>query len=1471
MSSVEKYKELIKYVQKKFKDEEIRREKFEAIEYLLEQEKGEKALRGEETGRAGTGKKKRANSSARTSQDSTWQKKEENGIVAMLESTAPWLNVHQAMATLKDAPDDGRPFLKVKFGDNEIESLLDTGASVSVMASETFIQLFGTQILPPEVDRNHKVTGITGNIMGVRDFVELDMEVLGRKMRRPFLIVDGLHHHQCVLGYDFVKEEQVVIDGATNQASYRKEPELEGQWPVAALRTVKRTTILPRSIQHIQVQAVREGKPLPAGEVGVVAGMHTDGLTVWDCLQQTNERGMLWLAVINMSKRKICIRGEERIARFSNPEMQAWQLRPLDEITIASLFGSMKPDKADPPRGEIRELSEEDWQELKGKLHIAAVPEKRQAYESLLRKYHDVCSKDKFDLGFSDVVEHKIVMRNNEPVHSRQFRVPFAHEKVLHSYIEELLRQGAIEVSRSPYNSPIFCVTKKLPPDAPPGTPPPLRCVLDFRKVNAASLPDRYSIKEVRECIDEVGRLGSDIFTTIDLTAGFWQQRLEESSRPYTAFSVPGKGARYQWKVTPMGLQGSPASFSRLMDFVMRDLPGVLTYVDDVLSHCKGHDDHLKKVEDALWRLRKYGLKLNVTKTTFAAEEVQYLGYTISGKGVSPSKDKLRAVSELKPPRDVRAVREFIGMANYFRFLIPHFATKVAPLTALTTKASEWKEGTLPTEAGKAFQDLRNYLISAPIVQFPKREGEFILHTDACSGEGLKGEIRPGGFGAVLTQEQEGKERVIAYASRALRDHEKNYSAFLLEMAAAVFGIEHFDTYLVGRRFVLRMDHRPLEKMSTIHQKTLNRLQQLMLEYDFRLEYQKGEDNVVSDFLSRNIPELQAVVGSIESIGVDIGQLQKEDPEIQQIIGIMNQDRMTRSRTTTQGQKKLLQAASECEIQEGLVWHVTQKPGRRQYALVAPAELRRVILRAGHFDRDAGHGGIDRTLERIKMDYWWPAMKQDVVDLVGHCEVCQRTKSRDPKPSPMKSLPVPQRPNERVHIDLFGPLKTSGAGNKHIMVMTDAFTKYAELTAILDKTAETVARAFLERWLCRFSAPVMLVTDQGKEFCNNVLKTVCELWDIDKARTSPFHPQTNSSAESYNRSIIKYMRAVIKDNNTLDWEELLPALTLAYNCHVHRSTGETPFFLTFLHDPRLPVFDIEKPRQFYKHGYVEDSYMTMQKAFHRAQISMTEAARRSKTYYDRKAEERTFKAGEKILVHFPNVPPGQNQKFYTKWKPYEVVKMVGKLNIQCQDSNKKSKPIIVHVDRAVKFKKRDYISMVSISNNSVEDELGPGGLLAKHREEDEARWEDEEEVERGNSVDGPPSTRTDLEHSGDDEEGEDGNGFEYEDPWLRLGRYIWGSNNGQTRSAARTAEEARQKAGRARLHQQNRAGMDSGRGEEVSRQDQAQDGRGAANKPVRVRGGSKGAHKPPQTRARGPVEDIPLPSKCWTRIKPHQE
>jgi hypothetical protein len=180
---------------------------------------------------------------------------------------------------------------------------------------------------------------------------------------------------------------------------------------------------------------------------------------------------------------------------------------------------------------------------------------------------------------------------------------------------------------------------------------------------------------------------------------------------------VPGKGARYQWRVTPIGIQGLPASFARLMDFVMTGVKGIITYIDDILVHSRDHEQHLKSLKEVLWRLQKYGLKLNVDKTIIGARTVRYLGYTLSGQGVTLSKDKLADIKDFPMPTSPKAVRESLGLANYFRSLIPRFSQTADPVNKMTRASIVWRTGApLLPEAQVAFNKLKEALMSAPIV-----------------------------------------------------------------------------------------------------------------------------------------------------------------------------------------------------------------------------------------------------------------------------------------------------------------------------------------------------------------------------------------------------------------------------------------------------------------------------------------------------------------------------------------------------------------------------------------------------------------------------------------------------------------------------------------------------------------------------------------------------------------------------------
>jgi hypothetical protein len=234
---------------------------------------------------------------------------------------------------------------------------------------------------------------------------------------------------------------------------------------------------------------------------------------------------------------------------------------------------------------------------------------------------------------------HEIALKTQEPIYVKQFKIPDAHRKEVEDHVLEWLKLGVIQPARSRYNSPIFAVLKK------DGN---VHLVQDFRALNTQSYTDKYSMKDASECIGEIGRSGNTIFTTIDLTAGFWQTILHSCARPYTAFTVPGMG-QFQWATSPMGLVGCPASFQRLMETVVNSISNVIVYIDDLLVHSASHEDHLVTLNQVLERLVHHNIKINLQKCVLGSKEVSYLGFRLTEEGIKPGTDKLKAVKNAPP------------------------------------------------------------------------------------------------------------------------------------------------------------------------------------------------------------------------------------------------------------------------------------------------------------------------------------------------------------------------------------------------------------------------------------------------------------------------------------------------------------------------------------------------------------------------------------------------------------------------------------------------------------------------------------------------------------------------------------------------------------------------------------------------------------------------------------------------------
>jgi hypothetical protein len=248
------------------------------------------------------------------------------------------------------------------------------------------------------------------------------------------------------------------------------------------------------------------------------------------------------------------------------------------------------------------------------------------------------------------------------------------------------------------------------------------------------------------------------------------------------------------------------------MEGVMRNISNVIIYIDDLLVHTKTHKEHLKVLEQVLERLHSHNLKIYLDKCFFDNKEVSYLGFTITQEGIKPGKNKLKAIKNAKPPTDVKTICSFVGLCNFFGTHIKNFTIIAAPLFKLTRKDSGYKGGPLPKEAMDAFCILQNSLTSELVMAFPRADRQYALITDAATGTAKTA----GGLGAILTQKDEYDNFYgISYASRQHKDHEKNYSPFRLDAAAAVWGMDVFNEHLKGKKFFLYTDHKPLKKWVT--------------------------------------------------------------------------------------------------------------------------------------------------------------------------------------------------------------------------------------------------------------------------------------------------------------------------------------------------------------------------------------------------------------------------------------------------------------------------------------------------------------------------------------------------------------------------------------------------------------------------------------------------------------------------------
>ncbi|GKB93171.1 putative reverse transcriptase domain-containing protein [Tanacetum coccineum] len=451
---------------------------------------------------------------------------------------------------------------------------------------------------------------------------------------------------------------------------------------------------------------------------------------------------------------------------------------------------------------------------------------KRLEDAPIVRNFPEVFPKDLSGLPPTRQVEFQIdLVPGAAPVARAPYRLAPSEMKELSEQLKELSDKGFIRPSSSPWGAPVLFVKKK------DGS---FRMCIDYRELNKLTVKNRYPLPRIDDLFDQLQ--GSSVYSKIDLRSGYHQLRVREEDIPKTAFRT--RYGHYEFQVMPFGLTNAPAVFMDLMNRVCKPYLDkfVIVFIDDILIYSKNKKEHEEHLKQILELLKKEELYAKFSKCEFWIPKVQFLGHVIDSEGIHVDPAKIESIKDWTSPKSPTEIRQFLGLAGYYRRFIEGFSKIAKPMTKLTQKKVKFEWG---DKQEAAFQLLKQKLCSAPILALPEGSEDFIAYCDASKK----------GLGAVLMQ----REKVISYASRQLKIHEKNYTTHDLELGAVVFALKIWRHYLYGTKCTVFTDHKSLQHI--LDQKELNMRQrrwlELLSDYDCDIRYHPGKANVVADALSR--------------------------------------------------------------------------------------------------------------------------------------------------------------------------------------------------------------------------------------------------------------------------------------------------------------------------------------------------------------------------------------------------------------------------------------------------------------------------------------------------------------------------------------------------------------------------------------------------------------------------------------------
>lgn len=1137
------------------------------------------------------------------------------------------------------------PTVMIKIAGVEIGCVIDTGAEASVIPSETF-----REYLEPVVgslgslDTSFNIVGFEGTEVPVEGYIRVPINIQGHDVVAGFLVTSAYpvrgrrREFPVLVGCNILKllarktEEEdlgfhIVLDR-------RKVP----------VRTESDTHVLRRAVITSTKEEIiqpRSGKRLPCNfgpeppetlpgmmwlvqpcsnrelPVEVVEGCVMPGSTKVDILIiNKNEvpvivppHTQLTVATAVELKSEVYMKCTENGMQVNIQEVLVTDVGDFQEY-------DSKTENKDTGEGEVVKMDDGTLIILPPGVTLAHLPiDNARKVASLLDRNRMAFSSGEYDIGMCNLIPHKIETTSNKPIRLPYRRVSPVQMAEVRELLQDLLEKKIIRRSASPYASPVVLVKKKC------GA---IRLCIDYRLLNDITVKDSFPLPRIDESLEAMG--GAKFFSSMDLSHGYFQITMDEQSIPYTAFRVPW--GLFEFLRMPQGLCNSPGTFQRVMEFILGDLNlrQLVLYLDDILVFATTLEEHLERLNIVFQRLIQHGLKLKGGKCCFFQSEVRHLGHVVSAEGVSVDPEKVERILNWPIPKTGTELSSFLGLASYYRRFVPGFAKIAAPLHEL--KCTGRKAGkplrnspniVWSTQADEKFTTLKKLLSSAPVLNYPRFDKDFVVEVDASLQ----------GLGACLMQEGDDRRlHPVAYASRGLRGAERNYpdfSSFKIELLGLKWAIaEKFREYLIGSKCKVLTDNNPLAHLQTANLgATEQRWVAQLAPFDLDIQYRSGRLNRCADALSRcpanavnedtanvssyvcNLPEsLSELIMELTTISIlpveirkkiqsippldlqsvadahptifpsfthsQLAEMQKNDDGLAIVWMCWTSEWKPGDdvEPCTSEIKSWLRVYSQLVEHHGVLYREVQpKYGGTVRQLLVPQTLRTRLMEMAH--DEWGHQGINRTFSILQARCFWPGLHKDVQVHLKNCFTCKTTKIPSPAIHTPRRHILASRPLELLAID-FLKLDRGKGGFEDVLVMTDAFTKYSLAVPCRHQTAVVVARVLRDHWFSHYGAPAQIHSDQGRNFESSLIRELCKLYGIEKTRTTPYHPQGNGQTERFNRTLCQMIRS-LEPSARHKWPELITQLVFLYNSTPHSVTGFSPFRLLYGREPFTPI------------------------------------------------------------------------------------------------------------------------------------------------------------------------------------------------------------------------------------------------------------------------------------------------------------